>query len=113
MRFAVSMVHGVSSTTNLAAIPCASGPKGCYLRPTLFDDGFGVDAPCLISLPFLLKTRGQLILDQKHGLQLQLAEPKCVIDIHLGPSGALRIPHIMQFDDEVLRSLKTLDKCQD
>ena len=99
-------VHGVSSTTNLAAIPCAIGLKGCYLRPALFDDGFGVDAPFLISLPFLLKTRDHLVLDQKHGLQLQMFEPKCVIDIHLGPSGALRIP-LMQFDDEVLRSLKT------
>eukprot|EP00435_Cladocopium_sp_Y103_P054090 s870_g17.t1 len=95
-------VHGVSSTTNLAAIPCAIGPKGCYLRPALFENGFGVDAPFLISLPFLLKTRGQLVLDQKQGLQLRMAEPRCEINIHLGPSGALRIP-LMQFDEEVLR----------
>ena len=102
-------VHGVSSTTQLAAIPCALGPRGCYLRPALFDDGFGIDAPFLISLLFLLKTRGQLVLDQKQGLQLHLIEPKCKIDVHhvhLGPSGALRVP-LMQFDDEVLRSLKS------
>jgi len=99
-------VHGVSSTTKLAAIPCALGPRGCYLRPALFDDGFGIDAPFLISLPFLLKTRGQLVLDQKQGLQLHLNDPKCKINIHLGPSGALRVP-LMQFDDEVLRCLKS------
>ena len=51
-------VHGVSSTNHLAAIPCALGPRGCYLRPALFDDGFGIDAPFLISLPFLLKPVG-------------------------------------------------------
>eukprot|EP00435_Cladocopium_sp_Y103_P050254 s2395_g15.t1 len=99
-------VHGVSSTHNLAAIPCAIGPRGCYLRPALFEDGFGIDAPFLISLPFLLKTRGQLVLDQNRGLQLRLTEPKCEISIHLGPSGALRLP-LMQFDDEVLRCLQS------
>lgn len=80
--------------------------RGCYLRPALFDDGFGIDATFLISLPFLLKTRGQLVLDQKQGLQLRLSEPNCVIKIHLGPSGALRVP-LMQFDDQVLNFLKT------
>ena len=74
------------------------------LSPTsLVDDGFGIDAPFLISLPFLLKRRGRLVLDQK---QLRLSEPNCVIKVHLGPSGALRVP-MRQFDDQVLRSLKS------
>ena len=105
-------VHGVSSTTHLAAIPCALGPRGCYLRPALFADGFGLDAPFLISLPFLLKTRGQLVLDRNQSLQLRLSEPNCVIKVHLGPSGALRIP-LMQFDDQVLRFLKSSQQVLD
>eukprot|EP00435_Cladocopium_sp_Y103_P007288 s2718_g2.t1 len=85
-------VHGTSETSKVALIPCSLGPKGCYLNPAIFESGFGVNAPLLLSLPFLLKSKSTLVVDPDHGLGLQMEQPKWFIPCHLGPSGALRIP---------------------
>ena len=84
-------VHGTSETERIALVPCSLGPKGCFINPALFEDGFGQEAPFLLSLPFLLKSQGRLILDKDSGLGLQMQNPEFFIPCHLGPSGALRI----------------------
>ena len=98
-------VHGVSSTRRLAAVPCSLGPKGCYLRPALFEEGFAKEAPFLLSLPFLLSTKAKVCLDIDDGLVLRMKNPKHSVRCHIGPSGALRIP-LTEFTPIMLRNLK-------
>ena len=63
-------VHKVSCTSRLACIPCSLGPRGCILRPALFEDEHSSDAPFLLSLPFLLHCQATLHLDESQGLTL-------------------------------------------
>ena len=63
-------VHQVSCTTRLACIPSSLGPRGCILRPALFEEHSSADAPLLLSLPFLLHCRATLCLDEQRGLRL-------------------------------------------
>ena len=63
-------VHKVSCTSRLACIPCSLGPRGCILRPALFEDEHSSDAPFLLSLPFLLHCQATLHLDESRGLTL-------------------------------------------
>ena len=98
-------VHGISSTSRLAAVPCSLGPRGCYLRPALFEEGFAAQAPFLISLPFLLSTKANMCLDSEEGLVLRMRNPKHSVRCHLGPSGALRIP-LIEFTPLMLKHLR-------
>ena len=110
-------VHGVSQTSYNAVVPCSLGPKGCYLKPAVFDQGHSAKAPFLISLRFLIQgdavislVEGKLMLVlQKHGAKL----PLCI-----GPTGALRIP-LNNFTAKMHRCLKKAenrlqqsDKCE-
>ena len=110
-------VHGVSQTSYNAVVPCSLGPKGCYLKPAVFDQGHSAKAPFLISLRFLIQgdavislVEGKLMLVlQKHGAKL----PLCI-----GPTGALRIP-LNNFTAKMHRCLKEAenrlqqsDKCE-
>lgn len=64
-------VRGTSETSKVALIPCGLGPKGCFLNPAILESGFGITAPLLLSLPFMLKSKNRLILDADQGLGLQ------------------------------------------
>ena len=97
-------VHGVSQTNFNAIIPCGLGKRGCYMKPAVFEGEHSQNAPFLISLKFLMQSdavislkhdRPMLILT-KHGSQMPL---------HIGPSGALRVP-LNQFNQTMLRTLK-------
>ena len=97
-------VHQVSCTHRLACIPCSLGPKGCILRPALFEEQSSADAPFLLSLPFLLHCRATLILDEQQGLSLISRKFGFKVQCFLGPTGALRIP-IQQFTREMIQTL--------
>lgn len=97
-------VHQTSCTTQLACIPCSLGPRGCILRPALFEEASCADAPFLLSLPFLLHCKAILCLDEQHGLKLVSKQFGFSVACHLGPTGALRIP-IQQFTTEMISFL--------
>ena len=80
-------VHQVSCTHRLACIPCSLGPKGCILRPALFEEQSSADAPFLLSLPFLLHCRATLILDEQQGLSLVSRKFGFKVQCFLGPTG--------------------------
>ena len=63
-------VHKVSSTKYLACIPCSLGPRGCVLRPALFEDDSSANVPFLLSLPFLLHCQATSQLDLNRGRTL-------------------------------------------
>ncbi|CAE7350468.1 RE1 [Symbiodinium sp. CCMP2456] len=48
------------------------GPRGCILRPAVFDEGTSAKAPFLISLPFLIYCKATLVLDPEQGMRLKL-----------------------------------------
>eukprot|EP00435_Cladocopium_sp_Y103_P056623 s299_g19.t1 len=98
-------VHRVSCTTRLACIPCSLGPRGCILRPALFEDDNSSDAPFLLSLPFLLHCQAILQLNESKGLSLVSQKFGFKVDCHLGPTGALRIP-IQQFSESMVKFLR-------
>ena len=98
-------VHKVSCTTRLACIPCSLGPRGCILRPALFEDDSSSDAPFLLSLPFLLHCQATLHLDDSQGLMLISKRFGFKVQCFLGPTGALRIP-IQQFTDSMVQFLE-------
>lgn len=104
-------VHGISETKRVALAPCSLGPRGCFLNPAVFEEGFGVNAPFLLSLPFLMQTKSQLCLDQDRGLVLQMVTPRCSIPCHLGPTGALRIPLASFTSDMVAHLLRHTHDC--
>ena len=89
-------VHQVSTTTRVATVPCALGCKGCFLRPAVFDCEPSEQAPFLISLTFLLHCDTELRLSQEHGLHIRFRGSQEILPLHLGPTGALRIP-LQQF----------------
>ncbi|CAE7370323.1 unnamed protein product [Symbiodinium necroappetens] len=55
-------INGISKTDHVACIPTSLGPKGCLLRPAVFEDEATRKAPFLLSLPFLLHCRSVLHL---------------------------------------------------
>ena len=85
-------VHQVSCTARLACIPSSLGPRGCILRPALFEEHSSADTPLLLSLPFLLHCKATLCLDKQRGLPLVSQHLGFSVPCHLGPTGALRIP---------------------
>lgn len=99
-------VHGTSTTSRVACIPNSIGPNGCILRPAVFEDSHGSRAPFLLSLPFLLECRATLELDPVKGLSMYLKKYRHRISLHLGPTGALRVP-LHEFTPQMLEHLKT------
>ena len=99
-------VNGLSRTKKVACIPASLGPGGCILRPAVFEEGQTSKAPFLISLPFLLFCRAQLDLDPQRGLRLKLRKFNHEVPLHIGPTGALRVP-LDQFSPEMLNRLSS------
>ena len=85
-------VNGMTSTSQIACLPTSLGRKGCILRPAIFEDGQSRQAPFLLSLPFLLYCRATLTLDPKIGLSMHLGRFNYRVPLHIGPTGALRVP---------------------
>ncbi|CAE7233307.1 unnamed protein product [Symbiodinium sp. CCMP2456] len=84
-------INGISKTDHVACIPTSLGPRGCLLRPAVFEDEATRKAPFLLSLPFL-HCRSVLHLDPVEGLSLELKKFNHRIPLHIGPTGALRVP---------------------
>eukprot|EP00435_Cladocopium_sp_Y103_P008347 s557_g2.t1 len=97
-------VHGTSTTHRLAVIPSSLGHKGSILRPAIFEDEHGKDAPFLLSLPLLLHGGSTIFLDSHSGLFLRLGDRGEKIACHLGPTGALRVP-VCQFTSTKINCL--------
>ncbi|CAE7252122.1 unnamed protein product [Symbiodinium sp. CCMP2592] len=105
-------INGISRTNRVACVPTSLGPKGCLLRPAVFEDEATRKAPFLLSLPFLLHCRSVLHLDPEQGLQLELKKFNHVVPLHIGPSGALRVP-LHRFTREMYAELsQAVDQLQ-
>ena len=102
-------VHGSSSTQFVASIPTSIGDKGAFLKPAVFDNIESVNAPFLISLPFLLACRTTLELDPETGLTATFKKLGFSVDCHLGPTGALRIP-LCKFTRKQMKHLKAVQQ---
>ena len=103
-------VNGTSKTSQVACVPSSLGPQGCILRPAVFDEGVSSKAPFLISLPFLIYCRATLVLDPDQGMKLKFGRFKCEVPLHIGPSGALRVP-LGEFSKSMLTTLnRAIDK---
>eukprot|EP00435_Cladocopium_sp_Y103_P054634 s153_g17.t2 len=100
-------VHQTSITTKIANIPCSLGKRGSFLKPAVFEQENSVSAPFLISLSFLTHCKSCIILDPDKGLAIQFQNGKHVVPLHIGPSGALRIP-LQEFTTEQIQCLGEL-----
>ena len=98
-------VNGLSKTEKVACLPTSLGQHGCILRPAVFEQGVSARAPFLLSLPFLLHCRATLVLDPEQGLRLRLRRFGFEVPMHIGPTGALRVP-LDQFDNLMIGKLK-------
>lgn len=96
-------VHGTSGTTHSAAVPCSLGVNGSYLKPAIFDEGIGREAPFLISLSFMRYCNATITLDTHMGYGLKLGETH--VACHIGPTGALRVP-LQQFTTRMIQKLR-------
>ena len=109
-------INGISKNDHVACIPTSLGPRGCVLRPAVFEDEATKKAPFLLSLPFLLHCRSVLHLDPVEGLSLELKRFRHKIPLHIGPTGALKVP-LHQFTDsmkaELSHALEQLDNEHD
>lgn len=101
-------VHGVSKTTYVAAVPSSLGKKGSVLRPAVFDNKESVDAPFLISLPFLMHCDAVLHLEAGN-IRIHFRKFGFSVACHIGPTGALRIP-LMNFRKHMIDSLQKAQK---
>ena len=98
-------VHNVSTTSKVATVPSSLGPKGTFLRPAVFEDSAGHQAPFLISLTFLMHCNSTLGLDEESGLYLMFRDNQNRIPLHLGPSNALRVP-LQLFEPNKIEKLR-------
>ena len=98
-------VHKTSITTRVANVPSSLGAKGSLLKPAVFDSDESTHAPSLLSLSFLLHCHGDIGLCLEKGLQLRLRGNHEPVPLHLGPTGALRIP-LQQFTELQLTALQ-------
>ena len=98
-------VHGTSSTTHVATIPTSLGRRGSILKPAIFTGDHSEQAPFLISLPFLMACRTVLHLDPSRGLRAYFKKFGFSVDLHIGPTGALRIP-LTNFTSKQLKHLR-------
>ena len=102
-------VHQTSTTTKVASIPCSLGVKGSLLRPAVFDDDYSQHAPFLLSLSFLIHCHGELMLSPEKGLRVKIRGESEEIPLHLGPTGALRIP-LQRFNEVKIKNLARRQK---
>ena len=102
-------VHGKSSTSHVATIPTSIGKKGSILKPAIFTGEHSEQAPFLISLPFLMACRTVLHLDPSRGLRAYFKKFGFSVNLHIGPTGALRIP-LTGFSQEQLKHLEQVQK---
>ena len=87
-------------------MPASLGPRGCFLKPAIFDEGVGKDAPFLMSLPFLLFCRATIELDPLNGLSLHFRRFRTKAKLYLGPTGALSIRvQLNDFTDQMCKNL--------
>ena len=99
-------VHMTSSTRRVAIVPSSLGPRGCHLKPAIFEDEHSQHAPFLISLPFLLHCKAVLHLDVDRGLRLHLGKMNHDVQCYLGPTGALRVC-LQDFTSDMIEALST------
>ena len=99
-------VNGISKTNHVACVPTSLGRKGCILRPAVFSEGQSRGAPFLLSLPFLLFCKATLVLNPDSGLRMILGRFGHEIPMHIGPTGALRVP-LNQFSESMLQNLQS------
>ena len=97
-------VNGLSQTEYNAVIPCGIGKKGCYMKPAVFAGDQSKHAPFLVSLQFLLHCDAVISL-ARGNLELRLLKCNTTIPLHIGPSGALRLP-MNRFDPVMIDSLR-------
>ena len=102
-------VHQTSVTTKVASIPFSLGRKGTFLKPAVFETPGSEQAPFLLSLSFLLHCKGTLRLNPDEGLQLMVQGCKEPITLHLGPTGALRIP-LQNYNEYQMNNLGRLQE---
>ena len=98
-------VNGLTQTSKVACVPTSLGPKGCILRPAVFEDGVSQGAPFLLSLPFLLHCKATLCLDPDKGLYMYLGRFRHKVPLHIGPTGALRVP-LSEFHSGMIKDLQ-------
>ena len=101
-------VHGVSQTNHNAVIPCSVGRRGCYMKPAVFTEGHSKHAPFLISLRFLMQS-GAIISLKDQQPTLFLTKHKSKLPLHVGPSGALRVP-LNQFTPIMMEALRKSER---
>ena len=104
--FRFRSVNGVSTTERVGIAPASLGESGCFLRPALFEDEHGADAPFLLSLPLLMHCGATLQLCPEDGLYLLMKRSRRRIPCHLGPTDSLRVP-IFAFTRRMLKALIT------
>ena len=97
-------VNGLTRTTRTACLPTSLGQKGCILRPAVFEEGQSRQAPFLLSLPFMIYCRATLSLDPQTGLSMHLRRFNHHVPLHIGPTGALRVP-LDKFTPKMLQEL--------
>ena len=95
-------IHGTSTTRNAANIPTSRGDRGSILKPAVFEEGSNQKAPFLLSLPLMLYLRATLELDPQEGRSLTSRSFNFKVPLHLGPTGALRVP-LQQFNQHIER----------
>ena len=83
--------------------------RGTILRPAVFDGKASEEAPLLLSLSFLMHCKCELVLSQPEGLALKMQGVPGLVPLHIGPSGALRIP-LQQFSKVMINGIHQLQK---
>ena len=87
--------------------PCSLGNRGTILRPAVFEGKASEEAPLLLSLSFLMHCNCELVLSPQEGLALRMQGVPDLVPLHIGPSGALRIP-LQQFSSVMISGIKKL-----
>ena len=89
--------------------PCSLGNRGTILRPAVFEGKASEEAPLLLSLSFLMHCNCELVLSPQEGLALRMQGVPDLVPLHIGPSGALRIP-LQQFSSVMINGIKKLQQ---
>ena len=77
------------------------GEKRFLFETAIFEQENPSSAPFLIPLSFLIHCKGTIVLDSDKGLTIVFQDNKDRVPLHLGPTGALRIP-IQEFSKDQL-----------
>ena len=101
--------HGTSTTHRVAIVPCSLGNRGTLLRPAVFEGKASEGAPLILSLSFLMHCKCKLVLSEQEGLALKMQGVQDLVPLHIGPSGALRIP-LQRFSEFMIKDIHQLQK---